>query len=122
LSVPSSVRWVPLAICIRSAATTGLIYYPRAVHRATVANLEKLGKRGSEGTLGIIQCYHLYGQSTTYWHLVEVIVPIGPSWQASSYIFLDIIRVIIIIVVLGGCLWSLIFLLLHSIMIDIGHV
>ena len=116
------MRWVSLAICISSAATAGLIYYSRAVHRATIANLDKLGKRGSEGTLGIIQCYHLYGQSTTYWHLVEVIVAIGSSRQASTYVFLDIIRVIVIIVVLCGCLWSLIFLLLHSIVIDIGHV
>ena len=122
MPVPPSKRWVSLAICISSAATTGLIYYTRAVHRAGVANLDKLGKRGCEGTLGIIQCYHLYRQSTTYWHLVEVIIPIGPSRQASTYIFLDIIRVIIIIVVLCGCLWSLIFLLFHSIVIDIGHV
>ena len=116
------MRWVSLAICIRSAATTGLIYYSRAVHRATVANLDKLRKRWCEGTLGIIQCYHLYGQSTTYWHLVEIIVPIGPSRQASTYVFFDIIRVIIIIIVFCGCLWSLIFLLLHSIVIDIRHV
>ena len=110
-------------ICIRSAATTGLIDNSRAVHRAAVAYLNKLGKGWCKGTLRIIQCYHLYGQSTAYWHLVEVIVSIGPSSrQASTYIFLDIIRVIIIIVVLCGCLWSLIFLLLHSIMIDIGHV